>query len=79
LAPETLTGLPLFSNESYNGRAVAQGETAEFYHQHATEMWAQAERAETGYLKGVYTSIAENWEQIAAQMEAGTLLEQRIR
>jgi hypothetical protein len=37
-------------------------------------MWAQVARAETDYLKGVYAAIAENWEQLAAQMEAGSLL-----
>ena len=53
---------------------MAKGATPELYHQRATEMWAQVARAETDYLKGVYGAIAENWEQLAAQMEAGTLL-----
>jgi hypothetical protein len=44
------------------------------YRQKAAEMHAQAERAETPYLKGVYAVIAENWDQLAAQMEAGTAL-----
>ena len=53
---------------------MAKGATPEHYHQRATEMWAQVERAETDYLKGVYSAIASNWDQLAAQMEAGTLL-----
>lgn len=40
-------------------------------------MHAQAERAETPYLRSVYTVIAENWDQLAAQMEAGAVLAQK--
>jgi hypothetical protein len=47
------------------------------YRQKAAEMHAQVERAETPYLKGVYSVIAENWDQLAAQMEAGIALAQK--
>jgi len=35
-------------------------------------MHAQADRAETPYLKSVYSVIAENWDRLAAEMESGT-------
>jgi hypothetical protein len=44
------------------------------YQQKAAAMHAQVDRAETPYLKGVYTVIAEHWDQLAEQMEAGTAL-----
>jgi len=47
------------------------------YRQKAADMHAQVERAETPYLKGVYTVIAENWDHLAAQMEAGTVQKNR--
>ena len=47
------------------------------YRQKAAEMHAQADRAETPYLRSVYAVIAENWDQLAAQMEAGTVLAQK--
>jgi hypothetical protein len=49
------------------------GTTSEFYRQRAIEMRAQVERAETPYLKGVYNVIADNWETLSAQMQAGAL------
>jgi lipopolysaccharide biosynthesis regulator YciM len=61
------------------GRIMAGSPSAEYYHQHATEMWAQVARAESNYLKGVYSAIAENWEQLAAQMEAGTVLAEQLQ
>lgn len=70
----SFNSLPLFCHKPYQGRLMARGATPELYHQRATEMWAQVARAETDYLKGVYAAIAENWEQLAAQMEAGSLL-----
>ena len=66
--------LPLFCHKPYKGRLMAAGATPDLYHKRAIEMWAQVARAETDYLKRVYSAIAENWEQLAAQMEAGTLL-----
>ena len=75
----SFNSLPLFCHKPYKGKLMATGETPEFYHQRATEMWAQVARAETGYLKGVYSAIAENWEKLAAQMEAGTLLAQQAQ
>jgi len=47
------------------------------YRQKAAEMHAQADRAETPYLRSVYAVIAENWDQLAAQMETGTVLAQK--
>ncbi len=42
--------------------------SAEDYRQMAEEMKHQAQRAETAYLQGLYASIADNWETLAAQM-----------
>ena len=44
-------------------------ETAETYARRALEMKAQAERAETTYLQAIYSSIADNWDRLAAQMQ----------
>src|SRR5579872_3989902 len=44
-------------------------ETAETYARRAAEMKAQAERAETTYLQAIYSSIADNWDRLAAQMQ----------
>lgn len=43
-------------------------QTAEEYRQRAEEMKQQAGRAETVYLQAIYSSIADNWERLAAQM-----------
>jgi hypothetical protein len=45
-------------------------DNAETYAQRATEMKAQAGRAETIYLQAIYASIADNWDQLAEQMRA---------
>ena len=45
-------------------------QSAEDYRKRAADMKAQAQRAETVYLQGLYTSIADNWEKLAAQMQA---------
>jgi hypothetical protein len=50
------------------------GTTSEFYRQRALAMRAQVERAETPYLKGIYNVIADNWETLSAQMQAGAIL-----
>ena len=44
--------------------------SADEYRQKADEMKAQAQRAETVYLQAIYSSIADNWERLAAQMNA---------
>jgi predicted phage gp36 major capsid-like protein len=43
---------------------------ADEYRKKADEMKAQAQRAETVYLQALYASIADNWERLAAQMQA---------
>jgi hypothetical protein len=45
-------------------------ETAESYARRAVEMKAQAQRAETVVLQAIYSSIADNWDRLAAQMQA---------
>jgi hypothetical protein len=45
-------------------------ETAETYARRAVEMKAQAQRAETAYLQAIYSSIADNWDRLAAQMQS---------
>lgn len=45
-------------------------ESADIYRQRAAEMKAQAQRAETVYLQAIYSSIADNWDRLAAQMQA---------
>jgi hypothetical protein len=45
-------------------------ETAETYARRALEMKAQAQRAETVVLQAIYSSIADNWDRLAAQMQA---------
>jgi hypothetical protein len=45
-------------------------ETAATYTKRAAEMRAQAQRAETLYLQAIYSSIADNWDRLAAQMQA---------
>jgi hypothetical protein len=44
---------------------------ADIYRQRAADMRAQAERAETPYLRGVYEGIAERWADLFRQMESG--------
>lgn len=45
-------------------------DSADIYRQRAAEMKAQAQRAETVYLQAIYSSIADNWDRLAAQMQA---------
>jgi hypothetical protein len=45
-------------------------ETAETYAKRAAEMKEQAQRAETVVLQAIYSSIADNWDRLAAQMQA---------
>ena len=45
-------------------------DSADIYRQRAVEMKAQAQRAETVYLQAIYASIADNWDRLAAQMQA---------
>jgi hypothetical protein len=45
-------------------------ESAEDYRRRAADMKAQAQRAETVYLQALYASIADNWDRLAAQMQA---------
>jgi len=49
---------------------VPENESAENYRQRAAEMKSQAQRAETVYLQALYASIADNWDRLAAQMQA---------
>jgi hypothetical protein len=44
-------------------------EMAQAYAKRAAEMKAQAQRAETVHLQAIYSSIADNWDQLAAQMQ----------
>jgi hypothetical protein len=44
--------------------------SAEDYRRRAADMKAQAQRAETVYLQALYASIADNWDRLAAQMQA---------
>jgi len=45
-------------------------DNADIYRQRAVDMKAQAQRAETVYLQAIYSSIADNWDRLAAQMQA---------
>ena len=49
------------------------------YRQKAAAMRAQAQRAETPYLKAVYDFKAENWDRLATEMESGTRQMQNTR
>ena len=43
---------------------------AQTYARRAVEMKAQAQRAETVHLQAIYSSIADNWDRLAAEMQA---------
>lgn len=58
---------------AWGGRGVddlAEEHSAEECRQRAADMKAQAQRAETVYLQMLYSSIADNWDRLAAQMQA---------
>lgn len=42
-------------------------------------MKSQAQRAETVYLQALYASIADNWDKLAAQMQATDRAERQKR
>jgi hypothetical protein len=56
--------------QAAKGPDVPENNSAENYRQRAEEMKSQAQRAETVYLQALYASIADNWDKLAAQMQA---------
>jgi len=67
------------SRQAGKGPDVPDNNSAENYRQRAAEMKAQAQRAETVYLQALYASIADNWDRLAAQMQAADRAQRKAR